>query len=276
MSDKLCPSEAELLAFADADLSPERLQRVEKHLESCSTCAKEVATLVELIGDVAAPVGQARLDVAEHVASVTKRLDAASTRPSRSRWTLWGGGLIGAFAAAAALVVVARGPEREGHFAARGGSADATLSRDIGVQLYALDPSLRPLESGSRLRTNTALTAGLRNLGKGRAYLLLFAVDSRQEVHWIAPEFTAPGTDPEAVTMAPSPREWVLPHSAVFDDLAPGSLRVVALITSEPTRVSEVEALGAHELSGEGLAKRFPRAEIRQFMLEASPSAEPR
>ena len=38
MSDKPCPSEAELLAFADADLTPERWARVKMHLERCGAC----------------------------------------------------------------------------------------------------------------------------------------------------------------------------------------------------------------------------------------------
>ncbi|HKQ70606.1 MAG TPA: zf-HC2 domain-containing protein [Polyangiaceae bacterium] len=274
MSDKQCPAEAELLAFADADLSPERLERVEKHLERCGACAKQAAALSELIGDLASPLAQPRFDVAEHVASVTKRLDSPVKSAHDSRRTAWGGGFAAAIAAAAALAVFARGTRPGGppeHFEARGGAAEAGLSRDVGVQLYARDPSLRALEPGGRVRAGTALTAGLRNLARGPAYLLLFAIDSKREVHWLAPEFTSAGTDPEAMVIASSPGERLLPQSAAFDDLAPGRLRVVAVISSEPTHVSEVEGLPAVELDAFGLAKRFPRAEIREFMLEALP-----
>ena len=57
---------AELLAFADADLSPERLDRVKKHLEGCGPCAQQVKALAELIGDIVAPLGDVRFDVDEH------------------------------------------------------------------------------------------------------------------------------------------------------------------------------------------------------------------
>jgi hypothetical protein len=274
MSDRQCPGETELLAFVDRDLTPERLERVEKHLARCGACAKEVEVLSKLVGDIAAPLGQPGFDLAEHVASVTKRLDSPVKFARSSRWPAWGSGFAAVVAAAAALAVLARGPRPDGpagHFEARAGAAEAGLSRDIGVQLYAEDPSLRALEWGGGVRAGTALLAGLRNLGKGPVYLLLFGVDSKRAVHWIAPEFTSPGTDPEAIPIPPSPDERLLPRSAAFDDLAPGRFSVIAVITSEPTHVSAVEALAAAELGVEGLAKRFPGADIRELVLEALP-----
>jgi hypothetical protein len=62
---------------------------------------------------------------------------------------------------------------------------------------------------------------------------------------------------------------------AVFDDLAPGPLRVVAVISSDPLHVSDVEALPPAELSAERLLKRFPRAEVRQFLLEVQSESKP-
>lgn len=272
MSDKDCPSEAELLSFADASLAPEQLRRIDKHLERCSSCAKQVLALSELSADIAAEVPQPGFDVGEHVSGVMGRLDEPKLEAPRARWLAWAGGL----AAAAALVLVvgtrARAPEPPS-FAARGAPAAASLSRDVGLQLYAHEASLRPLGSGSLIHPETALTAGLRNLGTERAHLLLFAVDARQAVHWIAPEFTAPGSNPEAATIVASPNERLLPSAAVFDDLAPGPLRVVAVITAEPTHVADVEALNASQLDDAGLLARFPRAEIRQILLQVSERA---
>lgn len=267
MSDKQCPSEAELVSFADAALAPEQLRRIEQHLEICSGCAKQALALSELTGDVAAEVPQPGFDVAEHVAGVMSRLDEPLAHPLRSRWVGWTGAL--AAAAALVLVVATRGQTPEApQLVARGASATATLSRDVGLQLYAQETALRPLGSGSPIRPDTALTAGLRNLGSQRAHLLLFAVDARKSVHWIAPEFTAPGSNPEAATIAASRGERLLPSAAAFDDLAPGPLRVVAVITAEPTHVSDVEALSASQLDDAGLLARFPQAEIRQILLQ--------
>ncbi len=278
MSDKQCPPDAELLSFADADLPPEQLRRVERHLELCSACAKRSMAISALIEDIAAPVLQPHFDVAEHTANVMQRLDApVAVRPSSAR-AVWGATFVALAAAAAVLLVFLRGPEPEavhGQLAARGGaSVPGTLSRDIGVQLYALDAAgsgPRPLAAGTHIRTGTTLTAGLRNLASQRAYLLLFGIDSRHVVHWLAPQFTVPGSDPEAATIAALPTERLLETSVVFDDLAPGPLLVVALITREPTQVSEIESLTVEQLSGGGLTRRFPHAEIRQTVLDVVP-----
>ena len=271
MSDKQCPTEAELVSFADADLSPEQLRRVEKHLEVCGVCAARVVTLGELCSDIAAEVPQPDWDVTEHVASVMGRLNQPVEAPRRSRWLA----IAGAVLAAAAAVLVFNARSAPPEFSARGAAVASSLSRDVGVQLYVQESELRPLGSGSSISTKSALTAGLRNLGNQRAYLLLFAIDARQTVHWIAPEFTAPGSDPEATSVAAATGERLLPSSAVFDDLAPGPLRVVAVITATPTHVSEVEKLSASQLSDRGLLERFPRAEIRQIPLQVTRSVSP-
>lgn len=269
MTEQKCPSEAELISFVDADLSPEQLSRIEKHLELCSSCAKQVIGMTALIRDVRAPLTEPPLDLADHVASVMKRLDTPLERNRRSRFAWWGGGVA---AAAAALLVVTKlhapSAADEGEFAARGGPSNASLSRNVAVQLYAQRTALVPLGSGSRIGQSTPLTAGLRNLANEQAYLLLFAVDSKQAVHWIAPEYTREGENPPATPVAPSSAEQLLPSVAVFDDLAAGPLRIVAVLSRSPLHVTYVESLPASELTAENLRKRLPRAEIRQFLLE--------
>lgn len=266
MSDPHCPSEDELLCFVDVDLPPEGLKRIEQHLELCSHCAKKTIALTRLIEDVAAPVSGATLDVAEHVASVMQRLDQPVRRSAKRGLWAWAGGI--AVAAAALLAFARLGHDHApGELVARGGPGPASLSRNIGVQLYGQEQTLSALPNGAEISRRTALTARLRNLGREPAYLLLFAVDAAHEVHWIAPEYTSAGSNPEAVPIAPSLDERVLPSSAVFDDLAAGPLRVVAIISPAPLHVGDIEALPARELQTEALLSRFPGAEIRQFLL---------
>lgn len=271
MSEKRCPTHDELLAFADNDLSPERLGRIEKHLELCSSCSKQVMAIHSMIEDVAAPLAAPRLDMAEHVAGVMHRLDTPMTTSSRSRWAIWGPLLVAAAALLLSLGLRSRSSEPKHELAARGGPSQASLSRDVGLQLYVQEQSLRALQPGARVQRGTPLTAGLRNLGDQRVYLLLFAVDGAGTVHWIAPEFTVPGSDPVSTGVDPSQGEQLLPSAVVFDDLAAGPLRVVAIIDRQPARVSEIEALPSRELGTESLMKRFPRAETRQFLLEVEP-----
>lgn len=267
MSD--CPSEDELLSFVDADLPPESLKRIEEHLELCSQCTKKTLALTRLVEDVAAPVSGPPLDVVAHVASVMGRLDQPVQRGVRRSLWVWASGLSLAAAALLAFTELRHDHRAEG-LVARGGPGSAALSRNIGVQLYAEQQALAALPNGGKISRRTGLTAGLRNLGTEPAYLLLFAIDSAQEVHWIAPEYTSLGSSPEAVSIQPSLDERLLPSSAVFDDLAPGPLRVVALISPTPLHVAQIEALPAHELQAEALLRSFPRAEIRQFLLSVS------
>ncbi|RYZ04298.1 MAG: hypothetical protein EOO73_24755 [Myxococcales bacterium] len=268
MNDEKCPPEAELLGFVDADAPPEQLARIERHLEVCGACAKQVMALTTLTEDVAAPLEQPPLDVAEHMAGVMNRLEAPVRAPRWSGWLRWGGGMAVAAAALLSFVTLHRPRQEAGGLVARGGPGDLSLSRNIGVQLYAQRPALTALGSGSRIAPSTPLTAGLRNAGNEGAYLLLFAVDSRQAVHWIAPEYTVEGENPEGPAIAPGVGERLLPSLAVFEDLAPGSLRVVALLSRSPLHVSDVEGLPVAELNAENLLNRLPRAEVRQYLLE--------
>lgn len=276
MSHKPCPTESELLSFVDAALSPEQLRRIDEHLAACSVCAEEVKALRALIAGIAAPVSSTSpttLDVAAHVSSVMGRLDGPSPLKKRPRRALWGSAMIGVAAAAALLVVQLRPGAGipDGEWTARGGAAVSSLSRDVGLQLYAEEPALRALEPGGQVKAHAAFTAGLRNLAREQAYVLLFAVDSKQVVHWITPQFTEPGSDPEATPIKTSAQERLLASSVVFDDLAPGPLRVVAVITAKPMRVSQIERLSVAELSSERWLRRFPQAEIRQVTLHVTP-----
>ena len=271
MSDKRCPSAVELSRFVDADLPPEQLGRIERHLELCSACTKQVLALSTLVADIAAPLAlEPPLDVAAHVASVMQRLDTPLAASRGARLVAWCGALAAAAAALLLLTTLRAPPARDpaGELAARGGPAMASLSRDVGVRLYAEQPTLVALSAGSHITTKTALTAGLRNLAHEPAYLLLFAVDAERAVHWIAPEYTSAGSNPEAFPIAPSSTERLLPSSAVFDDLAPGGLRVVALLSKTPLHVADVEALPPGELGAPALRQRFIGAEVREFSLE--------
>jgi hypothetical protein len=275
MSDKRCPNETELLSFVDADLPPEQLARIEKHLELCSACAKEVMAFSALAADIAAPLPlELPFDAAAHVAAVMQRLDTRVAAPRGARLLAWCGALA---AAAVVLLLLAKlnGSAQDGELggskgelAARGGPAVASLSRDVGVQLYAQQEPLRALSGGSQIGVKTALTAGLRNVSNERAYLLLFAVDAERAVHWIAPEYASASSNPEAFAIVPASGERLLPSAAVFDDLALGELRIVSLISKTRLHVSDIERLPPSELGTEALLKRFSGAEVREILLD--------
>lgn len=295
MNQKNCPTEVELLRFVDGDMPPEQLQHLMQHVSHCRVCEPQVRTLRVLVADIKAPARAADVDtsqVAAHVASVMARLDepAVATPRHRAKW----GWITTTVAAAAALVLwvrlsppsgddvphagptsglsseVADGEESRGQFTPRGNASQSSLARDVGVQLYTFKQPLQPLQPGGKIRRHTALTAGLRNLALETAHLLLFAIDSKQVVHWIAPAFTDAHSDPSAHAVHPSQTEQPLPDSVTFEDLAVGPLRVVAVIASTPLHVSDIEKLSPAELSAD-LSLRFPRAVVRQVVVEVVP-----
>lgn len=272
MNTQACPSEAELLSFADADLTPEQLHRVERHAAACARCSHELAVLKRLIGDLGAPVAGAPLDVANHVAQVMSRLDKPVHRPARPRFAALSMGLA---AAVLALAFVPHLWDRSSQWTARGHGEGASLARDVGVQLYAREHELRALGEGSPLLSSTALTASLRNISAEPAYLLLFGVDARGVVHWIAPAFTDPSTNPASLRVEPGANERPLATSVVFDDVAPGDLRVVAVISEQPLHVSDVEPLKPEELAPERLTRRFPDASVRTTTLQVTRGKAP-
>lgn len=293
MNQKRCPSEVELLSFVDGEMPPEQLKRIAEHVAHCGICEPQVGTLRSLIADIKAPLRRADgdvKDVASHVASVMARLDepVKTAPPQRARWS-W---ITTTVAAAAAVVLYVRlvPPSGDaltptatrndtatsadvastGLFTPRGNASEPSLGRDVGVQLYTFTKPLAPLQPGGKVRRNSALTAGLRNLAQETAHLLLFAIDSKQVVHWIAPAFTDANSDPTAHTVHPAQGEQPLPNSVTFEDLAVGPLRVVAVIAPAPLRVSDIEKLTPQELSTD-LALRFPRAVVRQVVVEVVP-----
>jgi len=268
VNDKGFPTEADLVRFVDQDLSPEQLERVEDHLRQCNACASEVKRLRTLIEDVATPVAGPPLDVDAHVAGIMSRLETPleTRRPARR------GFFVGALAiAAAASLVLALGRHGDPELVARGTRPSPSLEREVGIELYAQERTLSALPSGSRVGSRTPLTATVRNAGSEPVYLLLFAIDAAGAVHWIAPEYTVAGTNPLAPSIEPSVAESPLPTAALFDDLVPGPLRVVAVVAREPLRVSDVEALPPEGLALERLKRRFPQADVRQFDLLATP-----
>jgi len=269
MSRMKCPTEAQLVRFVDADLSPECANRVTMHLGHCERCILAVTELKGMVKDLAATPA-IDLDVSTHVSEVMHLLD----KPAIARPTVMTRiATATALAASVALLIGVVGLRHGaplGTWQARGGSQPASLSRDVGVQLYARKKSLQPLHPGDSIASDTALTAGLRNLGPAAAHLLLFAIDARGVVHWILPKYTRKDEDPSAMTLPNNPEETLLPTSVVFDDLAPGPLRIVTVVSPSPLRVSQVEALDALALERGNLTRRFAAAEVRELLVDVT------
>jgi hypothetical protein len=104
--------------------------------------------------------------------------------------------------------------------------------------------------------------------------LLLFALDVRGTIHWISPRFVDPQEDPAATLLVPTQQERLLPTTVVFDDPAPGPLRVFTVLSAKATHVSDIESLapGAGALNARDITRRLPHAEVRETTLQILPS----
>ncbi len=239
-----------------------------------------------MITDLRAPLGPPSFDARAHAAVVMARLDQPAMRTTRPRAaSLWAGG--GSVAAGLVLVVYLafnRAPDpASGTWQARGGSAASSVAREVGVWPCAIEGAPRRLGPRSAIGSQTALSALFRNAGDAPAFLLLFAVDVRGEVHWISPAYERADTDPPATMLAAGPEERLLATTAVLAGVPIGPLRIVAIVARAdregrtPARVSDVERL-AQPLDAPAIAARFPGAEVRETLVEVqgpAPEARP-
>jgi hypothetical protein len=264
-----CPPKDDFVRLVDGSLSLEATSRLEAHVSRCPCCREHERTLRTLIADMKAAV-HADVDVQAHTRRVMDRLDRpiAASATSRPVWASLGAGSMAACAIGAALYVGFRTTREEDTWRARGGPIEATIARDVGVQPYVVTGGLRPLASGAAIAPDTPLTAGFRNLGRTPVFLLLFAVDAHRTVHWISPEYTRLETNPVSTVLPVSVEEQALGTTVVLADVAPGPLRIVAVITSTPAHVSDVESLEGLELNAPRLVRQIPGADVRETVVE--------
>lgn len=261
-----CPAELDLVRWVDNDLVPEDRERVLEHVAGCSRCAEQVAILKTLVVDLRA-VPQPAVSLETQRDQVLARI--AMKRPRKPRALAW----FSVASSAAAGLVLAWFVATDGHdgaWQARGGHGVRSLSRDVAVQLYVQAGKLEPVGPGDHLAHNSRFTVGLRNLGSTQAYVMVVLIDSANTLHWVTPDYQRADEDPSSTPLPNAQLERTLPTSVVFDELAPGPLRAVSLISPRPLQVSALERLPKSALSALALSQHFPDAEVRELALDVS------
>jgi anti-sigma factor RsiW len=267
-----CPTEEDLVRFVDGSLAVEAADGLKAHVAHCQRCREHDQELRTLIEDVKAAV-PTKVDVRVHVRAVmdvVELLDSEIPKSSKPRaaWLMASAGSVAACALVLALYLGRHALRAPGPWQARGGDVQATIGRDVGVQPYAVQGGLRPLASGVVIDGTTPLTAGFRNLGATPAFLLLFAVDSRHVVHWISPQYSRPEDNAVSTPLPTTVNEQVLPMVVVLDDVAHGPLRIIAVVTSAPAHVSDVESFEGLEFSARLIAARLAGADVRETVVQ--------
>ena len=262
-----CPSRLQWIRLIDEQLTRSEEAKLRRHLIDCHRCQKEHAALQTLTRDLAAPLGREPPSTAAVLGRLTEpHAPDAGARPIRARRLAGALGALGAVAALAAGLALWIGRTPADPFQPRGGAAAAdTLSRQVGVKVYS--PLGQPaLADGARVRADVPFTATYRSV-RARAHLLLFAVDARDQVHWLYPAYLDARSDPLSVELAQHALETPLPDSSLLEDLPPGALRLVAIISQEALHVSDIERRPPGSLTRSQLAARWPAAAITEWRL---------
>jgi len=275
-----CLSEEQLLRLLDGGVAPNEASGLRAHIDGCAACRASWNELESMAEDFKAPVD---FDADEHVASVMRRVvavpDGAAKR--RSRLPALAVAATSALALAAALALFVRTPSgaplgsSPSGFTARGAAANPTLARDVGVELFAGTTDLVRLKGGEPVVPDTAFTMAYTNVHPGPAYLLLFAVDAANTVHWLYPAYTSQAEDPSSVPLAPADREHAMPTSVILDAPSQGDLRVVTIVTEGPRHVSEIETRAPDALAHEALEQAFPHGVVTELRLHVEKAVRP-
>ncbi len=157
---------------------------------------------------------------------IGRSLGLGAAQPRRSPGWL----LLPALAAAAGALLLFVVPTDDG-FAPRGPASRPSVS------VYVAGPS--PARLGDSLAASDELMFSYQVSEAG--YLAIFAVDGRGEVFWYEPAWTDPAQEPKSRRVEPSDRPQELPE-AVRHALAPGPLRLFAVVMDAPLSVRDIEA----------------------------------
>jgi hypothetical protein len=247
------PTDEVLIRLLDGDLRENEGAALRAHLPACADCAKRFDELQQLIGTLAQPVSG--IDPEAEAVIVLRKIRVAEAAAPAPRFRTWLWGSSGLLAAAAALIlfVRARPIESTDQFTARGGARQPEIARKVGVDL---DVTL--VDHSARIR------GVFHNLLPRPAHALVFAVDARDQVHWIYPGYTDEKTDPASVILPANTSQAAFPDGALLDAPAAGRLRIVTLVSPAPLHVSNVERLDAAARTAAALRDRFPSSDVRE------------
>lgn len=257
-----CLVDEELFALVDGAVSEPDGRVLREHVAGCARCQKSVSKMERALDAIGR---EEPFDANAHADAIFARLDRAErATPSRGPgWWSRRASIVGAVAAAAAVLLGVGVMRRPSEFAPRGASSvGARVSHSAGVTVGTTDgTAMTPIASGARISRHARFVASARNVSGEDAYALVFAVDAKKGVHWLYPAFTSDATDPASELLAPSAgREVVMKSAVVFDDLDAGRLTVVTVLSRTPMHVSQIEKRGALDLAD--LRKDFPDADV--------------
>jgi hypothetical protein len=234
--------EHEIAVFVAGAAEPQQQSRFAEHLAACEACAKTAQTYENLVGPLATTaLEQAPRGLADDLWRRAHQENVVRPDFRKQRRTV----LMPTFAAIAACAALAvfvpkAMQDDSSEFRAKGTVSDANGVVGFDVYRLATGAAEARLASGS-MHMNEGLMFTIRNRGtKPASYLMIVAVDAKNDAFWYYPEFTSADSDPQSVKIEAA--DDVRLSDVVTHDLTPGKLTVYALFTDTPLRVSTIEA----------------------------------
>lgn len=206
------------------------------HLAQCAACTEQLSRLTLAANSLRTlrPTFAADPTVVAHVQQALNRQPPWWARaPVRLVFT-------SAAIALVALVVV----RRDDSFVERGSTA-SSLAQRVGVEVFTsanVGEAVHVLHPNEVLGANQRLSFVVRNRSKQAISLMIFAIDATNTVHWFYPAYQDVNDDPHSVQVAAEAIEQAFPEAVAPVEPAPGELRIVSLFSSEPLKVSTIEA----------------------------------
>jgi hypothetical protein len=272
-----CLSEDRLVKAELGELPLNDMAGIDGHVSDCVRCARMRDDVQKLLRDLAlGPPPETADSFIDRVMSARPTVESTAEEPRRPWRLSWSLRIPVLAAAALALTIAGIGRfvslrhDRDGTWTARGQRSHARASPASASSevLVMRGGHLLPV-AGRTLAPDDLFAVHYANPGKDTRYLLAFAVDAAQVVHWIYPEYTDEATDPQSFPLPVSEETRLLPQLVEPEAPAEGPMQVVALTSQRPVRVKEVEqALRDAPIGtspGRVLARIFPDDLVREW-----------
>lgn len=263
-----CPQSKAVADYECGELSANDAANLDQHIASCVICARTRTELRQALADMKMPApGSAPSDVfIDRVVEAAAAANdaAAPARPKRTRPLIIGLSL------AAAGILLAVGPSLR--LDSRADRPSATFQARGGRPSHPLNAAIRLLRGGrfqavpSRLTPSDAFGVTVTNQTDAPVHLLAFAIDARGEVHWFYPDYRDGAAPPRAVPIPPGTREQTLEQVVQPEGVAPGALRLVTVLLSQPVAVDAVEQRLRGRTAEAPVAPLFAGATVQEWM----------
>jgi hypothetical protein len=260
MTEELGCRAAQIDAHFAGRLSPPDERRMRGHLGVCARCRRRYERHMLM-----AELDPGALDAHDRIGRGLGVLGRAS--PMRQAVVA----LLAAAAVVALVTALRPAPSPAlGEFASRGVGRPAA---GPSLEVYHSQPEQSFAPATGPIRRGDELAFAYTNEA-GFPFLAVYGIDEHGHVYWYHPAWTMPAEDPESIRIEGGPRLRELPE-AISQSLDSQELRIVAVFSSRPLHVREMERLlgsnGNARPTQESLAATLGPVQIVERTLRIEP-----